>query len=489
MRRFFLCTLTLALIVTGYVGRPQQAAQAAPALNTFSEAPCKVDVPIELEVTCGYLTVPMSHVMKIDTPMRLHVAIIKNTSGISNAPGMVYFAGGPGGSGTTDLESWIGFPGLETHDFITFDQRGMGYSEPSLNCPEMESSEDVDAGNAIAACRNRLKAAGVELSAFNSVESAADADALRAALGYKQWVLYGVSYGTKLALTVLRDYPAGVSAAIIDAVYPLHRNATEEEGTLGVAAINTLLAGCSKDTRCGGAFPGLEEAFWPWMEELNTNPADGGEMGDINAGVVYDLLFDALYDTQVIPVLPLVIWNAINGDFEPLLTIGGQDDASRQGGDADELASIGDAEGASLSVDCSEEVAFDNLDKAIANIKKLPVAVQDHLIERATITFANCEVWGALDAHPLENEPVTSSVPTLVLSGTYDPITPPLWGEAAAATLSKSYRYDFVGMGHGVYGEDDCPNQIVSAFLANPNQAPDSSCIAGMDLPVFDLGE
>jgi pimeloyl-ACP methyl ester carboxylesterase len=489
MRRFLLCTLTLVLLAGSYVGRPQQAAQAAPALNTFSEAPCKVDVPDELEVTCGYLTVPMSHVMKIDTPMRLHVAIIKNVSGISNAPGMVYFTGGPGGSGTIGLESWIDFPGLITHDFITFDQRGMGYSEPSLNCPEMEQSDVEDAADTVAACRDRLKAEGIELSAFNSVESAADADALRAALGYKQWVLYGVSYGSKLALNVLRDYPAGVSAAIIDAVYPLHRNATEEEGTFGVAAINTLLAGCSKDTRCSGAFPGLEEAFWPWMEDLNASPADAGEAGEIDAGGVYDLLFEALYNTEVIPVLPLAIWNAMEGDFELLLTIDSQDGAGRQGGDADELASLEDAEGASLSVDCSEEVAFDNLDKAIANIKKLPVAVQDHLVARAENTFVSCEVWGALDAHPLENEPVSSSVPTLVLSGTYDPITPPAWGEAAAATLSKSYRYDFVGMGHGVYGEDDCPNQIVSAFLANPNQAPDSSCIASMNLPVFDLGE
>src|SRR5690606_20838751 len=106
---------------------------------------------------------------------------------------------------------------VEDRDLIVFDQRGTGYSEPTLQCQELIDLtyetldvvlEDEEAFRldleASTACRDRLVAQGIDLTAFNTQENAADVRDLRLALGYEEWNLLGISYGTRLGLTVLR---------------------------------------------------------------------------------------------------------------------------------------------------------------------------------------------------------------------------------------------------------------------------------------------
>ena len=99
--------------------------------------------------------------------------------------------------------------------------------------------------------------------------------------------------------------------------------------------------------------------------------------------------------------------------------------------------------------------------------------------------YAVCGIWGAGVGSPVENQAVHSDIPTLVVSGEYDPITPPERGALAAETLSRSFVFEFPGVGHGATLAGDCPMSVSVAFLDDPTTEPDSSCIAGMSGPAF----
>jgi hypothetical protein len=100
--------------------------------------------------------------------------------------------------------------------------------------------------------------------------------------------------------------------------------------------------------------------------------------------------------------------------------------------------------------------------------------------------YSIAQTWGAGKADPLENEPVTSDIPTLILTGEYDPVTPPAWGQMVAGDLTNDYYFEFPGVGHGVtLSGEECPLDIALAFLNNPAAEPASLCIADMDGPDF----
>jgi hypothetical protein len=169
----------------------------------FEPAACQFDVPEGREVECGYLTVPEKHAQPGNgRTLRLHVAVFESDNPNPAPDPIVYLAGGPGADAleVVQFEFETAFaPLLADRDLILFDQRGTGYSEPSLACPEISDVtyemlaldlgfEEVAARNADALFewRDRLVGEGVVLSAYNSAESASDVNALRLALGYDE---------------------------------------------------------------------------------------------------------------------------------------------------------------------------------------------------------------------------------------------------------------------------------------------------------------
>jgi pimeloyl-ACP methyl ester carboxylesterase len=79
--------------------------------------------------------------------------------------------------------------------------------------------------------------------------------------------------------------------------------------------------------------------------------------------------------------------------------------------------------------------------------------------------------------NPIEKEPVVSNLPALVLTGQYDPITPPPYNKQVADSLSNSYFFEIPGIGHGAMRGDDCALAIALQFLDDPSQKPDASCL------------
>jgi pimeloyl-ACP methyl ester carboxylesterase len=476
-----------------------QPAETTPPVPTavlprgvYERADCRFSVPAGANVECGYLSVPLRHELPGGPRIKLHVAVYQSRSPEPEPDPVVYLEGGPGGEAL--LLTALGFgqriaPFLEQRDFVVFDQRGTGFSEPPLDCPELAEldydmlGEDVRIPDALArynraalACRERLGAQGIDFGAINSVQSAGDLAALRTALGYDEWNLYGISYGTRLALSTMRLYPQGIRSVILDSTVPLQ--SAEADTPVSVArGYQALWDGCAADTRCQSAYPNLEQDFYALVERLNQQPVTvqtADPLTGRNYAVVLngDRLFDAvtqaLYSSGVIPTLPLAITAAARGADYSLLAR------------AKMLQVITwqfVSEGMFYAVRCNEEIAFEDPATLAAADDAFPqfrgAYDQGFYVEL-------CDAWDAGKAPPEENQPLRSDLPTLVLAGEYDPVTPPEHGREAAATLSRSFFYEFPGGAHGVSADGGCPLDVALSFLADPTTAPDTSCIAEM---------
>lgn len=478
-------------------GSPAREA-AQTIMPRFEPAPCPFldyQIPASERIDCGYLVVPENQARPDSGMIRLAVAII-HAHTMQPAPDpIVFLSGGPGYGALDNVEYWVDYatPLLERRDIILIDQRGTGYSQPSLACNEfrelvrdtearrlsVEESITLDVQAALR-CRERLIGAGIDLQAYTTAANASDISALRQALGYQSWNLYGLSYGSRLALAVLRDHPEGLRSAVLDSALPPQAGWWEERAGATERVFRTLFDGCAADAACSAAYPALERDFDELVARLDTAPltVDVLDMesgttrpqlidgGDIIAGG-----FDALYDTAIIAYLPLAITEIHAGNTGVIAGL-----ASGLVGDP----AISNS-GMWYSIECSDEAPFNDTERVRQNAATYP-RWRDFVLQDATP--AVCEYWGVMAAGAIETAPVHSDVPALLLHGEYDPIHPPSWGRLAASTLSRSFYYELPGMGHGV-SFDGCGQELVVAFLEAPAQAPDSSCITAMRGPDF----
>lgn len=435
------------------------------------------------EVECGTLTVPEDRQLDTSPTIDIAVAILR-TWALDPAPDpVVYLNGGPGGVSLathdyweTEVDDWRDHPILGTRDLILVDQRGTGYSQPSLACE--------DTVEELLECHDRLVAEGINLSAFSTPENAADFASLRIALGYESWNVFGSSYGTRLASALVRDYPDGVRSVILDGVYPLNSVPSFEQyfdNTL--AAFDVLTDLCRSQPGCDRAFGDITDLLASAIDsEDDTQP------------VVFDLAFDAMYDTSALVDLPLALWLFAEGEFAAALDVL---DAEPVGGARAIPATSNqdpeqDSDGKFYSVDCREEHHLTDIDRIDQQWEDLfNQGVAGSLLNAMYWDVAGpvevCASWNSGAAHPDERKPLVSDVPSLVLAGELDPITPPVWAELAAETLSSSTLVVSPGLSHSSVGQDPCINDIVANFLMNPAASLDTGCVALMPLPTISL--
>jgi pimeloyl-ACP methyl ester carboxylesterase len=464
------------------------------ALGVFEPAECIFEFPIIsfirpdwLGVECGYVTVPERH----ESPenggtIRLAVAILPSQAE-QPAPDPLFMAqGGPGGS---SLEIFpllmLGSPIRQERDIVIFDQRGTLYSEPNLLCPELDQltretieqdlrTEEADALaiEAYQACGERLREEGIDLAAYNSPESAADLEMIRTALGYGPINFYGVSYGTLLGLHTMRLFPEGLRAVILDAVVPAQGSFLAETAQSADRAFKEVAQLCASDPECNAAYPNLEDTIYEVMAELNEEPVtipvaepESGQryQASVNGDLFLNTIFLAMYDPLLLPALPSMIYNAQAGNYDLLASL---------------LPVIFFQPTFSIgmyqTVVCTEEADFDPAEMPVEGVR--PELAELMREDNATL-LEICELWGISQLGPEVGEPVSSDIPTLLLSGQFDPITPPAFAEAAAKTLNRAYVYTFPTTSHGAFLSSVCADQIVLAFLANPYDAPEADCI------------
>ncbi|SDE87510.1 TAP-like protein [Blastococcus fimeti] len=463
---------------------------------------CDIDVPPGVDMECGTLEVPADREDPDGGEIELAFGIVRSDAPDPADDPVVYLSGGPGQS-TLELVP-EGFaqlyePLTANRDLVLLDQRGTGLSEPSLACDEYTDwalgslgsdlpDEELEA-QALAAleeCHARLADDGVDFADYNSAASAADLEDLRVALGYDEWNLYGISYGTRLAQQAMRDHPDGIRSVVLDSAYPLDAALYEEMPGNAERAMEALFTTCADDLACATAYPDLGGTFRDLVATLNAAPApitvvdaNSGERvdDDLDGNALVGFLFDSLYSTELVPHLPEVITAAAAGEFGSIgLLVGTQ----TQTLDFQAIAQ-------QLAVQCHEEMVFQSyLDIAAA-------AAEHPLVEgyfedgplSGTGLAMTCSSWDAGAAAPEADEPLASDIPTLVLAGDLDPITPPRWGEQIAGDLSEAFYVQFPFTGHGSLPSHACAVDITEDFLDEPDQEPGTDCVDDIAAPAF----
>ncbi len=376
------------------------------ALTGLEPGACPFNLPSGLiegkTIECGYLVVPEDRSDANSPTIRLAVAVLHPSATPQPDP-IVYLEGGPGGSALEFL--YLTFseqfqPLLEAgRDIILFDQRGVGLSEPTLDCPELrelglelldeeidgrqiDDEEAIDLIKSTAlACRQDL-AEVAELPAYNTAASAADVNDLREAMGYDQVNLWGTSYGTWLAIEVMRRYPEGIRSVVLDSVYPPQRDLIAEAPANAARSIDLLFETCAADQACSAAFPDLRTVYLDTVERLNqehagfqvTNPLTGKSYDLVMTGDnLASLLFQFLYITSVIPSLPQILYEASQEDYATIAQLLGA------------LLVSGEAlsQGQQFSVLCQDEVAFSSpqdFETALTEHPELERAFSDSIL-------------------------------------------------------------------------------------------------------------
>jgi|WetSurSiteA1Bulk_404760.scaffolds.fasta_scaffold04371_2 pimeloyl-ACP methyl ester carboxylesterase len=489
------CRTVATAIPTFFSSTPEPIVTAAKLVTptamtipTFEEAECTFEIPEGFKPHCGYLVVPEDRSQLGGRTIRLHVAIFESTNPNSMPDPVIHLAGGPGASALNNVRYILMKGGkeiMEQRDYILFDQRGTELSDPFLYCLPYDeylwdaheqnlSLAEYNAGALpiLDACLKDWQSLGINLAAYNSVENAADVDDLRSVLGYEKVNLYGTSYGTRLALNVMRDYPEGIRSVIIDSVFPPQANLDLEIAASAFRSLQKVFQACAEDEYCAGEYGDIEAKFYAVIEKLEATPVqlevygpyrDNPYMVYLDGDLFIDTIFVGLYSMISIADIPYFIQAAYVEAYPKLSEpVGG---------------AIGSplSTGLFWSTTCGEEIPFEIGAPETVESAAVPVVLREHFSARYAIDV--CSLWNVPTAAAIENQAVSSDIPTLVLSGSYDPVTPPHEAQLAAETLSQHYYYEFSNQTHGVMRSTPCALQMGLAFLADPLHAPDSSCM------------
>ncbi len=467
--------VALVVLAGGYGVFHAVTPPSGPVSSAFQQAHCPFPLNTGLvegqNVKCGFLTVPEDRSQPKGRTIQLAVAIFKTPNPRPAPDPLLILAGGPGVPLLATTGQFMNTRNLTFYapdrDVILLDQRGVGYSQPLLSCQINETLQT---------CHDRLVREGINLSAYTTLEDAADVHDLVRALGHTQVNLEGTSSGTRLALTVMHLYPADIRSVVLISVVPTQENIFNNMAAVNQHAFNALFQGCAANPHCNAAYPHLQTVFYRLVSNLNKKPitVTNFPMRLTGNTLVY-WLFSALYSPALIAQLPEVIFQTSHQDYTQLSLI-----YSNYLSVTSSLNS-----GLFYSVYCSEDMAYTTLQYLQASVQVLAPELRPAVLASLQEYYRSCQSWKVKPVSAVQKEPVTSSIPTLIMEGEYDPITPPANGMLAAQTLSRSFFFLFPGVSHGVQTTNPCPHDLEYAFLDHPTEKPDASCISTMPEPDF----
>jgi len=481
---------------------PAAATASTHTTPRFEPADCMFAVPNE-NSSCGYVHVPESRHSDNTQTIKLAVKIFHSRSASPAADPIVILQGGPGNPSlfyeAQQKSSYKVEPFLGKRDVVIVDQRGNGFSKPSLDCPQLPDAsarmftgfrtrDEIMAGTikGAVACREYLTAQGIRMESYNGTENAADFDDVRKALGYKQWNLLGESNGARLALTIMRDRPQGVRSAYIGSV--TSPSTFFHSGIAGAETIfKDLFQRCVSDANCNSRYPNLEDVFNQAVEKYNKKPlklkivdplpnsriAGATVEWLFTGGHIYGLLYGEMYSTELTREAPKNIYAIFNGDTETIKKL-----VTRNVLMAPAYLNFGQL----LTMSCLDDFAFEtptSIDSAFAFHPGAGDLEWGRLFSFARESFELCAALVDMTQANFDfKRPVISDIPTLIFNGDLDTATPPDDAIAAAATLKNSQLFIFKGVGHNPMLQGKCPTSMIAAFYDAPMQAVDNRCMA-----------
>jgi pimeloyl-ACP methyl ester carboxylesterase len=475
MKQLLLLLLSL-LLLSACLNQPQSVSTPTAVLT-----PCTLASGTAAQ--CGHLTVPEN---RHDTTgngrtLDIEFAVLPATLGNPEPDPIFMLAGGPGQAAMTAFPQIL--PALsklnQNRDIVLVDQRGTGRSNP-LACPTiadlpLDSTEEM-LNEALSACREQL-AASNDLTQYHTTIAMTDLDEVRAALGYEQINLLGISYGSRAALEYMRLFPEQTRSVVLNAVAGPELVLQLQAPQDGQRALDLFFARCAADDACHTTFPNLEAEFAGLLTQLAdgvdvrlVHPTSGAvEEVTLNRDDFMQSIFALLYSADFVSLLPLLIHNAAeSGDLSPIiapaLTVS---------------SSSGIHHGMFYAVVCSEDAPLIDLAEAEA----LQAQTQFALVAEDLLTI--CAEWPRATTPAELREPVTAVIPTLLLSGEADPITPPQYADSVAATLPNSHHLVIPGYGHDVLLVGCIPSLVANFINQGGVDDLDVTCAGEIQPPPF----
>lgn len=489
----FLFIIVLALSVSGQIVTTVSKTSSKPEL--ISLQPCEVPGAVEgakEKVLCGTYEVFENRTLKSGRQIALKIVVFPATGQNKLSDPIFYIPGGPGSSAIEEAPYVASdFKKIrQQRDLVFVDQRGTGGSNP-LNC-DFFNPLDVQSYlghwnplDQVRKCCEQLEPKA-DLRLYVTSIAMDDLDDVRAALGYNKINLYGGSYGTRASQVYIKRHGKNVRSAVLHGVSPTNQLMPMDFASHTERALNGVISECTADENCRTAFPNLHAEVKSVLEKLRGGAIDV----DVKAGhknektvrvkLSRDLAGEAvrymLYQSGAASRIPLILHLAAGGNFTPL--------AESAIYFRREIVATG-SNGMYLSVTCAED---------------LPWIKSDELGQRWDETFLGnyrlrqqseaCKLWPRGEIPAGYFEPAGSNVPVMIITGEWDPVTPPLYGDRIAKYLSNNLHVVVPSGGHGFGGLEglDCISNLTTDFFnkAKPKTL-DTSCVKGIHRKGFIL--
>lgn len=433
---------------------------------------CHVD-GIRSQVKCGTLQVPENYSKVGESYININFVVLPAIDNSDQKTPLMFLAGGPG-QAAAELASGLSsvfYEVRKTRDLILVDQRGTGASHP-LQCedaieqnvyaltPEDFSTEDI---------KNCINSLTGDLSQYNSENAIRDFDAVRIALNHQQINIYGGSYGTRAGLVYMRMFPDSLRSVVLDSVGPIEVP-IGLFGQSSARSFNLLLRNCQKEPSCKQAFPQLEQEFQTLLTRLEQQPAQvkiaHPRLGTQTEFVISKAKFlgtirSQLYSVASRSLVPLMIHQAYLGNYMPLAGLVAQ----TEGGQGIYIGLL-------LNITCNEDYPRISDDDYIFDANNNFGGNDSHLSFKLA-----CPIWPQYRPNADFYKPVVANIPTLILSGDLDPVTPPSNGDYSANTLPNNKHVVVKNAAHTV-AMTTCASDLINEFLTSlkPKEL-DESCL------------
>lgn len=480
-----LIVLSFTFILSTCIG--QQTNNFIPSFKESTKTTHKI--PDGQEYTFGYLEVLENRNKPQGNKVNLPVYIFKSRNKNKKKDPIIYTVGGPGSSTMSSAKYMKYYKYLDDRDFILFEQRGTQFAKPSLDCPEWseviyrsnlpdfnKKRKDSLLENAAFKCKKKLIGKNIDLNSYTTNVIAADIEDLRKVLGIKKYNLLTISYSTKISQVLLRDYPNAIRSAVMDSPLPLEVNYDEESVENLLEVLDKLLSDCELDKKCNNYFPNIKKRFFNYLKEKTKNPLMVVIENPNNAkletfyfkGKDFLTVFTTASASNISNV-PFEIEKLLNNDLSTL-----KKQLAYLFRKPNEFKGYG--LGMRLTVWCAEEYPFASKKIILSETNKYP---QTKGLSPAVFESSICEIWGVKSVNKIENDPIKTSIPVLMINGEYDNETPVKWATSMKTNLSNSYQLIFDGWTHTptTNWSNQCAMKAANDFFNNPKKQPTSKCI------------
>lgn len=456
---------------------------ARAATPTIVLEPCRISDMhglVSVAARCGKFAVPEDPDAPNGKRIELAVAVVPAIATRAKLDPLFLLAGGPGqGAIEGFVPALDAFSGIHRErDLVMVDQRGTGGSN-RLDCAMPDDaleSDELTSAELKKLAQDCLAGLPGRPQFYTTSIAVRDLDAVRVALGYERINLFGGSYGTRVAQQYARRYPQRTRTITLDSIVPPALPLVPQIAIEAQRALERVFERCAADTQCNDRFPALADQFARIDARLRRGPVKvaipdpvTGEIGplDVTRNHLVTVARMLVYSARTASLLPLLIHEAATrGNYGPL---------SAQALMASEDLERMIAMGMHNSVVCSEDVP--RFEGAVDREALLKTYIGPVMVDGMK---ALCEAWprGAVDAD--FHEPLHSAVPALLLSGEFDPATPPGYGAAAAAGFEHHLHIVIPGQGHGQTGLP-CVQRLMRDFVESGSVGKlDTACVGNI---------